>query len=242
MPGRRVHRKWSRRLGVPDDVSRAVDELIDRGCVVELRLSCKPEANLRILGRRPEERRAAKRPCCYIVHYPDGTTGLRCEVGHDWIKSGWVKLAFKLALAAPPQRRVPNWVSPAAGGFALVALAFYRKFGVNGVKAFLLHGILDHTSTLLGKYGPGQALVRGIAWLKCGGDKKCMEHAERKPLEHWLRRECGWLRYLHPDIAEKLGIPVDEAAYSVIEDAVKEILELIASRSDEVLSDLLCEK
>jgi hypothetical protein len=174
LPSWNVHRYWSRRLGLSDELSEEVDRIIDSEGEFE---------------------------------------GFR--VAHDWIKGP-------------------------IGGFVMAVWLFYKKFGVEGVRAMMLHGVLDYMASLsrMG-FDSEEILWRTIAWVKFAGAKHVVDYVSRLPkgerLPWVLNQDWDYYNYFDLD-SQLLHLPPNlrEVALRV----AKELVDFVMENFDEMLASV----
>ena len=98
------------------------------------------------------------------------------QIGHDWIKGN-------------------------IGKFTLAVELFYQEFGIEGVRAMLLHGVLDYADQLLRHgFSDDEVLWRVVAWVKsCGAHhmiNRISKMAEDKRLDFVMKQDFGYYNYL----------------------------------------------
>jgi hypothetical protein len=127
------------------------------------------------------------------------------EVGHDWMKGS-------------------------IGRFVMAVELFYKKFGVEGVRAMMLHGILDYMASLsrMG-FGDEEVLWRTIAWIKFAGAKHVINYVSHLPKDErlsWVLRQ-DWSYYNYFDLhAPHASSPkLREVALRVAEELVSFVME-----------------
>jgi hypothetical protein len=155
----KVHRLWSRELGLSDELSEEIDKSIDL----------------------EEEFEGFK-------------------VGHDWMKGS-------------------------IGRFVMAVGLFYKKLGVKGVRAMMLHGILDYMASLSRmNVSNEEVLWRTIAWIKLASAKHVINYASHLPKDErlsWVLRQ-DWSYYNYFDLHAPRTLPpnLKEVALRVAEKLV----------------------
>jgi hypothetical protein len=174
LPSWKIHRLWSRRLSLSNEISEEVDKVIDLGGEVE---------------------------------------GLK--VSHDWIKGS-------------------RW------RFITATWFFYKRFGAEGVKAMMLHGVLDYMTSLLKvNYDDREILWRVIAWVKFTSAKHKISEASHLPKDErlsWVLSQ-EWNYYDCFDLPSFNAPNLKEVALK----AAKELVDFIVRNFNEMLASVKTE-
>mgnify|MGYP000094188664 FL=1 len=123
-----------------------------------------------------------------------------------------------------------DWVKGNMGRFVLATELFYEEFGIDGVKAMLMHGALDYIDQLLKRNFPrNEILWRALAWVKfCGARHviRYISHLSDSERLKWVeKQEFNYYEYL-----KIRGTAVEE-----IVKAAREVISFIAQNFDEIL-------
>jgi hypothetical protein len=101
-----------------------------------------------------------------------------------------------------------DWIKGSIGNFETAVGLFYKKFGVEGVKAMMLHGVLDYMADLLKEKGKDdeEILWRTVSWIKFAGAKHVINYVSKLPKDErltWvLRQGWGYYNYFAPNLKE----------------------------------------
>ena len=123
-----------------------------------------------------------------------------------------------------------DWIKGNIGKFTLAVELFYQEFGIDGVKAMLLHGALDYADQLLRcGFSDEEVLWRVIAWIKfCGAShmiNRISKLARDKRLDFVMRQDFSYYNYLR-----LTDIPLE----SIIK-ASKEVIQFFIRDFDEIM-------
>lgn len=147
----------------------------------------------------------------------DEMIDLGCELD---FKSGRVRLSH-------------DWVKGGVGVFLIALEYFYRRFGVDGVKAMILHGALDYMEQVRRLFAKDEVLWRTILWIKyCGGRHRiryiryAIPESERVP--YVLHQGYEYFR----DAIRSAGLPEE------VLDAVRELVSFIVENFEEILESI----
>jgi len=122
-----------------------------------------------------------------------------------------------------------DWIKGSIGRFALATELFYREFGVEGVKAMMLHGVLDYMDSLLKMgYGSEEILWRCVAWVKFAGAKHVIHYVSHLPEKERL----PWV--LNQDYSYRYFGELANMATSV----AKELVSFVMKNFNEILSSI----
>jgi len=100
-----------------------------------------------------------------------------------------------------------DWIRGNKSLFVAAVIFFYSVFGLDGVKAMLLHGILDYMCTLLREgFEKDEILWRNLAWVKFLGGKHKIQKIRKtfinnKQALNYVRNYCwnAWMMEFSPE-------------------------------------------
>jgi len=123
-----------------------------------------------------------------------------------------------------------DWIKGNIGRFTLAIELFYKEFGMEGVKAMLLHGALDYADQLLKRgFSDEEILWRVVAWIKfCGAShiiNSVSKLAEDKRLDFVMKQNFSYYSYLR-----LINIPPE----SIIK-ASKEVVQFFIRNFNEII-------
>lgn len=138
--------------------------------------------------------------------------------------------------------------------FVTAVVLFYDDFGDDGVKAMMLHGILDYMHSLVNKgYHNGEIMWRVLAWLKFMGAKNVIRRISRLLPEGerltYVRRlgydYCGicfyeiyFSEHVVSDIAKRFGCNKKIINPYIIMKIVKEVENFVEKHFNEIVNDI----
>jgi hypothetical protein len=132
-----------------------------------------------------------------------------------------------------------DWIRGSIWRFGLAVWFFYKRFGAEGVKAMMLHGVLDYMASLLKmNYDDREILWRVIAWVKFTGAKHEIK-ASRLPKDErlsWVLSQ-EWNRYDRFDNPYFKAPNLKEVALK----AARELVDFIVRNFDEMLASVKAE-
>jgi hypothetical protein len=174
MPNWNVHRFWSKKLGLKNEVSEEVDKIID----------CREEFK-------------------------------GFKIGHDWIKGS-------------------------IGRFVMAVELFYQEFGVEGVKAMMLHGVLDYMASLIEVFDYEEVYWRALAWVKFAGAEHVIHYVSRLPKTErlsWVLSQ-SWGYYNYFDLSADIHAPTRVSLKEIALNAAKELVDFVMKNFQEILVSL----
>ncbi len=130
-----------------------------------------------------------------------------------------------------------DWIKGNIGRFVLAVELFYEEFGIDGVKAMLMHGALDYIDQLLKRnFSRKEILWRVLAWIKFCGARHVICYISHLPEDERLRwveeQEFSYYEYLR--LRE---MPVEEVVK-----AAKETILFIIQNFNEILEMIRMEE
>ena len=195
MPRWEIHRKWAKILGISDEISKEVNELIDF-----------PEKWFR--KRYSEEYLSEEargyafaffnEPCLALYHAGKAWYGFGHDVGRKY------KTMYYLQLRC-----------------------VYKHYGVEGVKACLLHHILDYI-TYFSPNDPESHILFKIE------EKFGLKHPPPKDVDDYLKRLPLWKRERYPREEAEIDVKIMNAQ--------AEILEFVKKNLKQILTDIFDNK
>jgi len=133
-----------------------------------------------------------------------------------------------------------DWIRGSIWRFVTAVWFFTKRFGAEGVKAMMLHGVLDYIASLLKmNYDDREILWRAIAWVKFTGAKHEMRETSHLPKDEglsWVLSQ-EWNRYDRFDNPDFKVPNLKEVALK----AARELVDFIVRNFDEMLASVKAE-